>query len=269
MKKIAVISDISGYGRCALTVAMPIISVLGVQCCPVPTAILSSHTGFDDIFFDDYSTKSIEYMKKWDNLKLEFNAYLTGFFASSQQIENLYDILKNKDNSLIIVDPIMGDNGKLYSSYNDEMINSIKKLCSISDILLPNLTEACILTDTVYDAENINTDTLIKICEKLSKKSKICITGIVKDDEILNFLYENGDYNIVKVAKVGEVRSGTGDVFASIVSSYILRGETLLNSVKTATNFISKTLEVSLDEPIKNGICFEKTLLQIEDFYEN
>lgn len=271
MKKIAVISDMSCYGRCSLTVALPIISALGVQCCPVPTVILSSHTGYDDVFFDDYSKNTSEYMQKWENINLEFDGYLTGFFASANQIDNIYDILKNKQQSVIIVDPIMADNGKLYSSYTMDMVDSLKNLCNISDILLPNLTEACILTGTPYEPDDISTEKLVEICEKLTndKNVKICITGIVKNDEILNFLYINGEYKIIKVPKIGEIRCGTGDVFASVVSAGVILGESMLDCVLKATNFISQTLKVSIDEDILNGICFEKTLVKIGDFNEN
>ncbi len=265
MKKIAVINDISGFGRCALTVALPIISALGVQCCPVPTAILSSHLGFKDVFFDDYTKKSQEYMQKWDTLNIEFDGYLTGFFASNTQILNTYQNLNSKINSIIIVDPIMGDNGKLYSTYTQDRVDALKKICSIADILIPNLTEICFLTDTPYPIGEINENMLLELCKKLDneKTKRICITGIVQNNEILNFLYENDKYKIIKVAKVGNTRCGTGDVFSSVVSACVIKGESLYDAVIKATNYITKTLEVSLDENELYGICIEKTLLQL------
>ncbi|MFI3200502.1 MAG: pyridoxamine kinase [Eubacteriales bacterium] len=268
MKKIAVITDLSGFGRCSITVALPIISALGVQCCPVPTSILSSHTGFENIFFDDYSSHTKTYMDKWEQMNLTFDGYLTGFFASATQIDDVYHLLKEKDKTMIVVDPIMGDQGKLYSSYTEEMVCSLKNLCGIADVLLPNLTEACILTDTPYVLEEITEEVLVEICNKLAKhKTKyICITGIVQGDEIMNFLYMEGMYEVIKVPQIGEVRCGTGDVFASIVSAGLVQGKEVTKCVCKATDYIGKTLEVSLSEPITNGICFEKTLLQIGDF---
>lgn len=267
MKKIAVISDMSGYGRCAITVAIPIISAMGVQCCPVPTAILSNHVGFKDFFIDDYTKNTLEYLKKWDNIDLTFDAYLTGYFASKKQVIDIYEYLKEKKDSFLAIDPIMGDNGKLYSTYNDEMVQAVKKLCSIADLVIPNLTEACALTDTLYKPNEFSQKDYEKICEKLVENGakKVCITGIVKEDEILNFFYDGSTYKIIKTPKIGDVRSGTGDVFAAVVSSGIVKGESIENSIIRAVKYINKTLEVSQEEPSINGICFEKTITQIND----
>lgn len=268
MKKIAVLSDMSGFGRCSITVCLPIISAFQIQCCPMPTAILSSHTGFDDIYFDDYTISSKKYLQKWEKINLEFNAILTGFFSSSEQILSIFKFIEAKKDTLIIVDPVMGDDGKLYATYTDEMVKKVQKLCSKADVILPNLTEACMLAGVSYTAENFTTQGLIKISQKLQNlgAKQICITGIVQNDEILNFIYQDGAYEIVKSKIIGEIRSGTGDVFASVVTSCMVRGENLLNSVKNAVDYLSKTIEVSQKEPLQNGICFEKTLLDIGDY---
>ena len=151
-KKIAVINDISGFGRCSIAVELPIISALKVQCCPLPTSIFSNHTGFESFFFDDYTDKMTSYMNEWIKLDLKFNGICTGFLGSEKQIRIVEEFLshfKTKEN-ITIIDPVMGDYGKMYPTYTKETCMEMKKLVRYADILTPNLTEACILTDTQY-----------------------------------------------------------------------------------------------------------------------
>ena len=148
--KIAVINDISGFGRCSIAVSLPIISMLKVQCCPLPTSIFSNHTGFPSFFFEDFTKNMEPYMEEWKKLDLKFNGISTGFLGSAEQIRIVQEFIsefKSKD-TLVIVDPVMGDYGKTYSTYTEEMCQRMKQLACKADILTPNLTEACILTDT-------------------------------------------------------------------------------------------------------------------------
>ena len=151
-KKIAVINDISGFGRCSISVSLPIISYLGVQCCPVPTSIFSNHTGFPHFFFDDYTDRMPEYVDHWKRLGLAFDGIATGFLGSARQIQIVKEFIREfgRKKTQIIIDPVMGDNGKLYSTYSEEMCREMKKLIAHADIITPNLTECCKLTDTAY-----------------------------------------------------------------------------------------------------------------------
>ena len=154
-KKIAVINDLSGYGRCSLTVAIPILSALKVQCCPVPTSILSNHTGFPVYFFDDYTDKMGLYLEKWTELGLEFDGIFSGFLGSEAQIGIVMSMIRQfqgKD-TLVVIDPIMGDHGKAYQTYTPAMCSRMKELVCLGDIVTPNLTEACILTGREYREE--------------------------------------------------------------------------------------------------------------------
>ncbi len=155
-KKIAVINDLSGYGRCSLTVAIPVLSAMGHQCCPIPTAILSSHTEFPVYFFDDYTEKMTPYTDKWKELGLSFDAIATGFLGSEAQIEIVMDIIRKLDaeKTFVVVDPVMGDHGHAYETYTPEMCEQMKELVCMADVVLPNVTECCILTDTPYKEEN-------------------------------------------------------------------------------------------------------------------
>ena len=155
-KKIAVINDLSGYGRCSLTVAIPVLSAMGHQCCPIPTAILSNHTEFPVYFFDDYTEKMTTYTDKWKELGLSFDAIATGFLGSEAQIGIVMEIVQKlkAEKTFVVVDPVMGDHGHAYETYTPEMCEQMKELVCMADVVLPNVTECCILTDTPYKEEN-------------------------------------------------------------------------------------------------------------------
>lgn len=151
-KKIAMVNDLSGYGRCSLTVAIPILSAMKVQCCPIPTSILSNHTGFPVYFFDDYTEKMGEFIHKWKELELTFDGIVSGFLGSEAQIEIVMDVIRQfgQEDTKVIIDPIMGDHGETYATYTPAMCSRMKELVSMGDIVTPNLTEACILTGRTY-----------------------------------------------------------------------------------------------------------------------
>ena len=151
-KKIAVINDLSGYGRCSLTVAIPVLSAMGHQCCPIPTAILSNHTEFPVYFFDDYTEKMTTYTDKWKELGLSFDAIATGFLGSEAQIGIVMEIVQKlkAEKTFVVVDPVMGDGGEIYATYTPELCEAMGTLVDGADVLMPNLTEACFLTGTEY-----------------------------------------------------------------------------------------------------------------------
>ena len=137
MKKVAAINDLSGFGRCSITVALPVLSAHGVQCCPVPTAILSNHTGFGTYFFDDYSDKMMTYIDAWENLGLDFDCIYTGFLGSEKQIDIVENFIKKSENSWVLVDPVMADDGEIYSTYTPVMCEKMKRLVSLADVVTP------------------------------------------------------------------------------------------------------------------------------------
>lgn len=270
-KIIAVINDITGFGRCSVSVSQPIISAMKIQCCVLPTAILSSHTAFPNFFFDDYTSKMKEYINNWSEIGLQFDGISTGFLGSKEQISIVTDFFKTfkKENTIVMIDPVMGDNGELYSTYTKEMCDEMQKLLSYADVLSPNLTEACRLVDLDYPKETLSDNELKEIAIKLSKKgpSKIVITGIQEKGNIHNFVYEKGKGCFkITTMKVGEDRSGTGDIFAAIVISSLIKGDSFKKAVKKATKFISKTIKytIKVNTPIKNGLCFEEYLTKLK-----
>lgn len=266
-KKIAVINDIAGFGRCAITVALPIISKLKVQCCPVPTSIFSNHSAFESFFFEDYTDRMKPYIDQWKKLHLTFNGISTGFMGSKEQINIVIGFFKDfsTETTIKIVDPIMGDHGKTYSTYTPEMCQEMKRLVWYADILTPNLTEACILTDTPYHDEKWKLKEIHSLAEKLSQMgpAKIVITGIPQGEFIANFCYETGQpVKLLRTLKVGTQRCGTGDIFSAIIAADAVNGIAFQESVKKASRFIKRCIECSIemDIPLTDGVCFEEVL---------
>ncbi|MBD7915526.1 pyridoxamine kinase [Clostridium sp. Sa3CUN1] len=268
IKKVATINDLSGVGRCSLTVSIPVLSTLGVQCCPFPTAVLSCHTGFDNFTFLDITDEMIKYKKSWDNLGMDFECIYSGFLGSEKQIDIVLDFIKEREEALIVVDPVMGDNGKAYSTFTKEMCNKMKNLVSIADIVTPNLTEACILTEEEY-SKNYNDEKILDIAKKISSMGpeKVIITGIIRENKVVNFAYDNEEKSFFKVESDfnNKSYSGTGDIFTSIVIGLILNGHDLNYSVEKATEFIYKTIEYTskFNTDTREGIMFELFLKEL------
>ena len=265
-KKIAVINDFSGFGRCSIAVALPIISAMRIQCCPLPTSIFSNHTGFESFFFEDYTSRMQPYIEEWKKLGLQFSGISTGFLGSKEQIQIVLQFFKDfgTEDNVIVVDPVMGDYGKTYSTYTPEMCEEMKKLVSYADILTPNLTEACILTDTPYH-EKWSMKEVGALAEKLSGMGpeKVVITGIIQGEFIANYCYEKGQAGkIRRTHKVGTQRSGTGDIFAAIIAADAVNGVPFQDSGRKASLFIKKCIEksIEMDLPLTDGVCFEEVL---------
>lgn len=266
-KKIALINDISGFGRCSIAVALPVISTMKIQCCPLPTSIFSNHTGFPSYYFEDFTGHMQHYIDEWKKLGLKFDGICSGFLGSKEQIQivsGFFRDFKTKDN-LIIVDPVMGDYGKAYTTYTQDMCQEMKKLIQYADIITPNLTEACILTDTSYQADKWKLKDIHILVEKLRAMGpeKIVITGIPQGEFIANFCYEEGaDPKLIRTLKVGTQRSGTGDIFSAIISADAVNGVDFPISVKKASHFIKRCIQKSLELeiPVTDGVCFEEVL---------
>lgn len=267
-KKIAVINDISGYGRCSLTVAIPILSAMGIQSCPVPTAILSNHTEFPVYFFDDYTDKMRAYIGKWKELGLQFDAISSGFLGSAEQIEIVLEFVEQfrDEHTHIFIDPVMGDHGKLYATYTEEMCEEMKQLVSYADIVTPNVTEACFLTGTPYKESGWTRKELLGMAMMLQMMGakSVVITGIREGSFYTNVVLEQGsrEASFVKVKSAGNQRPGTGDVFSSVLSGAVLRGKSLKDATEMAAKFVRDCITKSdeLEIPHSNGVCFEEIL---------
>lgn len=195
---IAIVNDISGFGRCSITAALPILSVMGIQCGILPTAILSNHTEYPDYSILDFTPHMREYLDKWKTLNFSFDGIYTGFLGSAEQIAVITEMINEFSFSKRIVDPVMGDHGVIYNSYTSEMCQAMKQLVSYSTLTTPNVTELCILTDTPYK-ESFSEDEILNMCRRLTLKGarQIVVTGIEYKNQLGNAIYENGDFEIL------------------------------------------------------------------------
>ena len=199
-KKIAVINDFTGFGRCSISVCLPVISAMRIQCCPLPTAVFSNHTGFDSFFFRDCTDLMEDYAEEWKKLDLRFDGIMTGFLGSHRQIEIVQKFFRDfhREGCIALVDPVMGDYGKLYPTYSEALAGSMHELVRYADILTPNLTEACILSGRQYH-ENMTQEELREIAESLSGMGpdRIVISGLSDGCDLLNYISERpgADYD--------------------------------------------------------------------------
>ncbi len=267
-KKIALINDVTGFGRCSTAVQLPIISAFKIQACLLPTAILSVHTGFPDFYIDDYTDRMKPYIDSWKKNHLQFDGICTGFLGSEAQIDIVADFIRDFKGreTKVIMDPVMGDYGKLYPSYTEAMCVAMRRLLQGSDVITPNLTEACQLLDVPYPKDGLTDGAALEhMARELCAKgpSQVVITGIHDGVYLDNFIYEKGRQpDILKVRKIGSDRSGTGDVFSAVVAALIVRGEELKTAVSRAADFVSKCMVYTeeLDLPHNYGLAFEEFL---------
>lgn len=264
-KKLIVINDMVGVGRCSMTVAIPVISACKVQACPVPTSIFSNHTGFPTFFKEDLTDALPSYLEGLHKVPVSFHGIYCGYLGSLKQIKLVGSYIKaskEEYNPIVIIDPIMGDHGTCYRTITPEFCNEMRSLLPYADIITPNITEACILTETDYHPGRYTEAELLTICFKLKElgASKIIITGIKDEHNFYNFIYEDdNNYTLMDTPIAGESRPGTGDIFASIISALVLRDYNLADAVKVASEFIATcTAETSkLNVPVQEGVALE------------
>lgn len=276
-KKIAVINDIAGYGRCAMTVLLPIISYMGVQACPLLTSVFSSNTAFADFFKDDYTDRMGAYIESWEKIGLQqsFDGIATGYLGSVRQIEIVRRFVQefSREGTLVIVDPVMGDHGRLYSAYTVELCTELRKLVALADIITPNLTEACHLADMPYKEEGWKRKELFELAERLAAMgpSHVVITGIPQGEYLANYVLVKVGQNepaarLIRVHRAGTERCSTGDVFTAIVAADAINGVPFDRSVRKAAGFVKRCVEeaVALDTPPAEGVPFERILYRLK-----
>lgn len=265
-KRMALINDISGFGRCSIAEELPIISMMKVECCPVLTSVLSNHTGYPSFYFDDYTDRMEAYIREWSKLDLHFDGICSGFLGSERQIGIVSDFLRQfkEADTTVIIDPVMGDHGERYKTYTPQACEKMRELLPFADIVTPNLTEACILAGVPYQ-EKFSRKKLTLLAEAISAMGpqKVVITGIIQGAFVGNFCYEIGKTpKLFRTIKVGTQRSGTGDIFCAIIAADAVNGVPFETSVKKAGRFIKKCIEKSIEMeiPVEEGVCFEELL---------
>ena len=268
-KKAAVINDFTSFGRCSLAVTIPILAALKVQCCPVPTAIFTNHTGYPSFSWTDYTDHLDDYIREWRKLHLRFDAIATGFLGSHQQVDFVQRFLEafRDDRTLVVVDPVMGDYGRLYPTYDATLAESMRAFLDVADILTPNLTEACVLANRPYDPAITDAE-LLELCQTLTAHhaSKLVVSGIARGTELVNFVFERGkEPQIVAEPKIGNDRSGAGDVFAAVILADAINGVPFDASVRRASTFVAQAVNrtVELGIPEQDGLAIEEVLSQL------
>ena len=262
--------DLSCFGKCALTVIIPTLSAMGVQTVPIPTAFLSTHTGgFEGFYFEDLTDSMGKIADHLEEVGVKADAVYTGFLGSEKQISTVSDII-DRFGSLVLVDPVMGDDGKLYSTYNEDMVKGIKELCKKADVITPNVTEACLLTDIEYkDTVELSEEETVECAEKLCCElrkfgaKKIAITGLHYNKNMIGtYGSDDGETFLYGREHVKKSYPGTGDLFASVLLGELLRNKDFRTSVARASDFTRKVIEYSsqFDTPLRNGVAFEPFL---------
>ena len=268
-KRVIAINDISSFGKCSLTVAISVLSSAGIETCALPTAVLSTHTGFKGYTFCDLTKNILPTAEHWNSLSLKFNGIYTGYLGSKEQVECVEKLMDMFDVSVKLVDPVMGDDGVLYDGFQPDFCDEMKKLIKRADVIVPNVTEGCLLTGIEYKEEHTK-DYIEKIIENLAKMcdASIIITGInSKEDKISTAVYDNGTLTYIENKKQRAVYSGTGDVFASTFMASLMLGKTIVESAKLSAEFVGECIEITkkISSSRHYGINFElntKSLLE-------
>ena len=282
MKKIAVLNDLSGMGKCSLTAAIPVISVMGIQACPLPTAVLSAQTGFPSYYCDDYTDRMDAIMEEWKKMDFYPDGIYTGFLADARQADKAVEFIEQfaKEDTKILIDPVMGDNGEEYPIYTEALCEKMRFLVRRATVITPNLTEALLL---LYGAQRahvlwkelslMDEERLLKFTESTGKElskefdTEVVITGIdlparENHQEIGNLICQDGNTTWVTAAKEGGSYSGTGDLFASVLSAGMVKG---IDTVDSAVKFLAKGIHDAVVEGTdrNEGICFERYLSEL------
>lgn len=268
MKRVVTIQDISCVGKCSLTVALPIISAMGIETAVIPTAVLSTHTMFKNFTFRDLSTDIPEISKHWKDENILFDGIYTGYLGSVEQIEMLKDFFKEfkTNNNFIFIDPVMGDNGKLYVGFNQDFALQMKELCKKADIIVPNLTEASYMLEKQYK-ENYTEEEIKELLIELSNlgPKQIILTGIsFKDNElgVMSYNKETNKFFTYFREKIPVKYHGTGDIFASTLVGAILNENSLEESLKIAVDYVWETINDTYKEKKEDayGVNFENKI---------
>ncbi len=273
MKRILTIQDISCLGKCSITVALPIISAMGVETTILPTAVLSTHTMFPNFTVKDLTDQLIPITDHWKSQDVKFDAIYTGYLGSAEEIEIAERIFEEfgGEDTLIFIDPVMADNGKLYPAFDMEYAKRNAGLCSKADIIVPNITEACFMTDTEYK-EVYDEAYVLELIDKLAKlgSKKVVLTGVSLSDGktgVYGLDTKTGETIIYQNDKVDASFHGTGDIFASVSVGAVTRGLSLKDAFKIAADYTADTIRATLDNPAKPwyGVDFESTIPELVD----
>lgn len=269
MKRVVTIQDISCFGKCSLTVALPIISAMGVEAVILPTAVLSTHTGgFKNFTFRDLSEDIPKITEHWKSESIDFDAIYTGYLGSFEQIDQMKAFIDEKSEStLVFVDPAMADNGKLYTGFTPEFAKHMGTLCAKADIIVPNLTEASFMLGIPYVESGYDKAYIEDVLRKLTAlgAKKAVLTGVSFEEDKLGFaMYDStaDEFSYYFNDKVDAKFHGTGDIFSSVTVGGIMRGKSLYEALRLAADYTVRCIKTTMPNKEKHwyGVEFEKEM---------
>ena len=269
MKRIITVQDISCVGKCSLTVALPVISAMGVEACVLPTAVLSTHTAFKGFTFRDLTGDLPAITRHWQEEKINFDAIYTGYLGSLEQINLMHQLIKDfgGGSTRVIVDPCMADNGSLYSGFTPEFAKAMAGLCSKADVIVPNLTEASFLLGQPYVASGYNKDYIEELIKKLAGLGarRVVLKGISFDEKKIGIASYDSDSQKINWyfhEKMPQNFHGTGDIFASVLTGALVRDFSLDKACRLAADFVVEAIRATLSHKDYNwyGVDFETAL---------
>ena len=272
-KRVMAVHDLSGLGRSSLMAATPVLSVMAAQVCPVPTAVLSSQTsGFENYTFVDLTDNMPAYLQHWKELQLDFDCIYSGFLGSVQQIVIMEQILAdfNADGqTLVVIDPVLGDDGALYDTMDQQMVEEMGRLIAHADIITPNMTELKLLLNLPAEIE-LYAEDLAEILPQMAAKGPgtVVVTGVHRKDGgrcVCCYQKDLAQYQEIAYKELPICYPGTGDIFASVLIGGILQGRTLQESIQLSADFICHAVADAIEagEPIRDGVQLEKNLYRL------
>ena len=269
VKRVAAMNDISGLGHCSLSALMAVLPAMGIQCCPLPTCVLSSQTdGYEGFSFCDLTPNLSDYLRHWETLGEKFDGIFTGYLGNPSQLSYAQILLKKfkKENGIALVDPVMGDDGALYSGMPETMCESMRALLSCADVITPNLTEACLLTGREF--RDYSVCELAGIARELSAlgPERVLISGIFNENTVSMLCLDKGEASYIERPKINASYPGSGDVFAGVLLGKILKGADLKKAAEESADFVSLCLEGCIKEsaPRREGLVFEPFLSALQ-----
>lgn len=269
--------DISGLGKCSLTAIIPTLSAMGIQVCPIPTAVLSAHTGYSGFVMRDLTDFIEEAGAHYSAMKMKFDCIYSGFLASQVQIGHCIRLMEQHPEALKVVDPVMGDDGKRYKTYTDELCADMKKLVHAADLITPNLTEAAILLDEVYPAGGLDRGRLkswlVRLSQLTAANAGIVITGAYAErGKIYSVGFDPSADSFWKVGSdyVPAKYSGCGDLFTAVLTGGILKGDSLPIAMDRASHFTGLAIKTTYSYGLSgnDGILFEPELAWLTAYRE-
>ena len=273
MKRVLTIQDISCLGKCSITIALPVISALGSEAVILPTAVLSTHTMFKNFTVKDLSDQIEPITQHWLSEDVKFDAIYTGYLGTPEQIDQMKELFSQfrGENTLVFVDPVMADNGKLYPAFDMAYAKKNAELCGAADIIVPNITEAAFMTDMEYREEKDHDEEYIK--KMLGRLAELgarinVLTGVSLEPGktgVMGLDTETGDYYLYQNDKINATFHGTGDLFSSTCVGEMMKGRSWQDAMRIAAEYTARTIEVTMQNPDKPwyGVDFEATLPEL------